>query len=940
MACLLKRLLVPVLTAICMLFASLAAQNATPDLTRKIPVDPQVTVGQFDNGLRYYIRVNKKPEKRADLWLVVDAGSVLEDDDQQGLAHLAEHMAFNGTKNFKKQELIDYLEAIGMKFGPEVNAFTGFDETGYMLQVPTDSSHFVEKGFQILEDWAHQVSYDSVEIDKERGVVIEEWRLSRGASMRMLDRQLPVLFKDSKYAVRLPIGKKEIIEKCDYETLRKFYRDWYRPGLQAIVAVGDFDPEYIKGLIEKHFKNLPARKDARGKELFTVPDHPEPLYAIASDPEADGTSISVYFKRENEKRETLADLRGMFMEQIYNSILNNRLDELRQQADPPFMFGYSDKGSFVRTKSVYFLGARVKEDGIERGLDALLTESARIRKYGVTESELSRAKTDLLRGLERANAERDKTQSRQYAMEYMRNFLEQEPIPGIENEFEFAQSLIPSIRVEEINALVNQYITDNNRVIMVSMPEKEGVHVPTEAELAAVFQKAAARDIQAYEDKVSDEPLVANPPQPGTIAAESRIEELGLTEWTLSNGIKVRLKPTDFKNDEILFDGFSWGGTSLGEDKDWWSINMAASIVRMSGIGNFDRIQLQKKLTGKVAGVYTNLGQLTDGVSGNCSPQDMETMFQLIYLYCTAPRRDEPAFEALKAQMKGVIENRSARPENVFGDTVSVVMGSHHPRSMPWTLERLGEIDLDRALEFYRDRYADCGDFMFVFVGNFTLDSIKPLILTYLGGLPGLKRGETFRNIHMNPPAGVQTKIVERGMEPKAQVRLVFTGPYEWSPENEYAFYSLGEVLDIKLREVIREEKSGTYGIGVQPSSSRIPEQRYTFTINWGCDPQRVDELVSTVFLTLDSLKNTGPDELHITKVRESQLRSFEVDLKENRFWQNELRSSFYDSFDPRRILGRKEEVATLSRDMIRDAAKKYLNNESYVKFILLPEKK
>ncbi len=940
MAGLIKRLPVAVLTAICTLFASLAAQNETPDLTQKIPVDPQVTVGQFDNGLRYYIRVNKKPEKRADLWLIVDAGSVFEDDDQQGLAHLAEHMAFNGTKNFRKQELIDYLEAIGMKFGPEVNAFTGFDETGYMLQVPTDSSHFVEKGFQILEDWAHQVSYDSDEIDKERGVVIEEWRLSRGASMRMLDRQLPILFKDSKYAVRLPIGKKEIIEKCDYETLRKFYRDWYRPDLQAIVAVGDFDPAYIKGLIEKHFKNLPARKDERRKELYPVPDHQEPLYAIASDPEADGTSISVYFKRENENRETLADLRGMFMEQIYNSILNNRLDELRQQADPPFMFGYSDKGSFVRTKSVYFLGARVKEDGIERGLDALLTESARIRKFGVTESELSRAKTDLLRGLERANEERDKTQSRQYAMEYMRNFLEKEPIPGIENEFEFARSLIPTIRVDEINALVNQYITDSNRVIMVSMPEKEGVHVPTEAELAAVFQKAAARDIQAYEDKVSDEPLVANPPQPGTIAAESRIEELGLTEWTLSNGIRVRLKPTDFKNDEILFDGFSWGGTSLGEDKDWWSINMAASIVRMSGIGNFDRIQLQKKLTGKVAGVYTSLGQLTDGVSGNCSPKDMETMFQLIYLYCTAPRRDEAAFEALKAQMKGVIENRSARPENVFSDTVSVVMGSHHPRSMPWTLERLGEIDLDRALEFYRDRFADCGDFMFVFVGNFTLDSIKPLILTYLGGLPNLKRGETFRNIHMNPPAGVQTKTVERGMEPKAQVRLVFTGPYEWSPENEYAFYSLGEVLDIKLREVIREEKSGTYGIGVQPSSSRFPEQRYTFTINWGCDPQRVDELVSTVFLTLDSLKNTGPDELHITKVRETQLRSYEVDLKENRFWQDELRSSFYDNLDPRRILGRKEEVATLSRDMIRDAAKKYLNNQSYVKFILLPEKK
>ncbi len=921
------------------LFSSLFAQTETLDLTQKISIDPKVTIGEFDNGLRYYLRVNKKPEKRANFWLVVNVGAVLEDDDQQGLGHLAEHMAFNGTKHFEKQELIDYLESIGMRFGPEVNAYISFDETVYMLQVPTDSSHYVEKGFQILEDWAHLVSYQEEEIDKERGVVIEEWRLGRGANMRMLDKQLPILFKGSKYANRLPIGKKEIVENCDYETLKRFYREWYRPDLQAIIAVGDFDPEYIKGLIEKHFKNLPKIENPRKREVFSVPDHKETLYAIASDPEADMTSIGVYFKKEVEKDETLADLRRSFMEQLYNTMLNNRLDELRQQADPPFMFGYSAKGRFVRTKGVYFLGASVKEDGIERGLDALLTESSRVKKYGFNESELTRAKIALLRRLERANAERDKTRSRQYASEYSRHYLDQEPIPGIENSYEYAQSLVPAIKLDEINTLVDKFITDDNRVIMISMPEKEGVDIPTEEELTVVFEKAAAKEIQPYEDKVSDEPLVTDLPKPGKIVTESHIEELDVTEWTLSNGIKVRLKSTDFKNDEIVFEGFSWGGTSMGEDKDWWSLTTATSIVGESGIGKFDRIQLQKKLTGKVARVYPYLAGLSDGISGNCSPKDIETMFQLIYLYFTAPRYDEIAFEAYKARMKGFIENRSARPENVFGDTINVFMANHHPRGMPWTMERLNEIDHNKTIEFYKDRFADAGDFMFVFVGNFTLDKIKPLILTYLGGLPNLQRGEIYRDPDINPPKGVHSKIVKRGIEQKAQVRLMFTGPYVWSLENNYAFYSLSDVLRIKLREVIREEKSGTYGIGVGSSCSRIPKQRYSFNISWGCDPKRVDELINTVFVTLDSLKTFGPDDIYITKVRETQLRSHEVDLKENRFWQRQLKGSYYDNFDPISIIKREEEVATLSKEMIQQAAKKYLNNHNYVKFVLLPEK-
>jgi zinc protease len=920
--------------------AHIDGQTETLDLNQKLPVDPKITIGEFENGLRYYIRVNKKPENRANLWLAVNAGSVLESDAQQGLAHLAEHMAFNGTKNFEKQELIDYLESIGMQFGPEVNAYTSFDETVYMLQVPTDSNHIVETGFQILEDWAHQVSFDDQEIDKERGVVIEEWRLGRGANQRMLDKQLPVLFKGSRYADRLPIGKKEIVESCSYETLRQYYRDWYRPDLQAIIAIGDFDPAYIEGLIEKHFKHLPKRENALERKMFTVPDHEETLYAIASDPEATQTTIGVYFKKELEKEQTLGDFRRMFMENLYNTMLNYRLDELRQQADPPFLYGYSAKGRFVRTKEVYFLGAAVKEGGIERGLDALLTESMRVKQYGFTESELERAKTAILRGYERAYTERDKTESETYADEYVRNFLTDEPIPGIENEYKYAQAMVPGITLQEINLLVNDYITDGNRVIRLGMPEKEGVHVPTDVELAAVFMKAQAKEIQPYEDAVSDEPLVAKIPQPGKIVKETYLKDIDVTEWTLSNGIQVRLKSTDFKNDEIVFEGFSWGGSSVGPDEDWWSLRTASSIVQQSGIGTFDRISLRKKLTGKVVGVSPYIDWYSEGFSGGASPKDLETMFQLIYLYFTSPRYDETAFAAYKAQMKGSIENRNARPETIFSDTVSVFMGSNHPRRQPWTLDRLDLVEHEKAVDFYKNRFADAGDFRFVFVGNFQADSIKPLILTYLGSLPDLKRKEMYKDPNVVAPKGVHRKVVEKGIEEKARVQLVFTGPYKWSRENNYAFYALRDVLDIKLREVVREDKSGTYGVGVWSFCGHVPKEEYNVNIAWGCDPQRIDELVDAVFETLDSLKNFGPDDIYITKVRETQLRQFEVNLKENSFWRNQLKNAYYDDFDPLLIINRPEEVANLSKEMIQKAAKKYLNKKNYVKFILLPEKK
>ncbi|MCH6560650.1 insulinase family protein, partial [candidate division KSB1 bacterium] len=610
------------------------------DLKKELPTDPKIRIGKLKNGLKYYIRENQKPENRAELRLAVNAGSVLEDDDQRGLAHFVEHMAFNGTKNFAKQEIVDYLESIGMQFGPDINAYTDFDETVYMLQVPTDSVEAVETAFQILEDWAHNISFEEEEIDKERGVVVEEWRLGRGAGARMRDKQFPILFKDSRYAERLPIGKKEILETAPYNSLRRFYRDWYRPDLMAVVAVGDFDKDWIEKLIKKHFRRLRALKKPRERQVFPVPNHKETLFAPASDVEATSSNISIYYKHEVPEEGTVGDYRRSLIEALYNSILNNRLNELLQNPEPPFLFGFSSQGTFIRSKSFYILGAGVKDNGIEAGLEAVLTEAIRVRRHGFTESELERQKTEMLRRFEQVYNERDKTESEQFAAEYIRNFLEGEPLPGIEYEYTLYNLLLPGIKIEEVNQLAKNLIRDENRVISVSTPEKEEIKTPTEEGILAVFDRVNRKEIKPYEDTVPDLPLVEIPPTPGKIVAQETIEKLGVTEWDLSNGVKVVLKPTDFKNDEILFTATSPGGHSLVPDKDFIAAALATAIIREGGLGNFDRIALQKKLAGKLAGVSAWISSLQEGLSGNASPKDLETLFELIYLHFTAPRKD------------------------------------------------------------------------------------------------------------------------------------------------------------------------------------------------------------------------------------------------------------------------------------------------------------
>jgi len=903
-----------------------------------IPTDPDVALGQFENGLKYYIKVNKKPENRATLWLAVNAGAVLEDDNQQGLAHFTEHMSFNGTKNFKKHELIDFLESIGMKFGADINAYTSFDETVYFIHVPTDSAYYVETGFQILEDWAHNVSFEEEEIDKERGVVGEEWRLGQGAWKRMIDKQLPILFKDSRYAERLPIGKKEIIDTSKYETLRKFYRDWYRPDLMAVVAVGDFDKDWIYNLIQKYFASIPKAENPRERTMYPVPNHQEVLFAVATDKEADRTQIGVYFKSDLQTKKTVADYRIMIMANLYSNMLNNRLNELTKNTDPPFLYGYTGKGSFVRTKEVYYLGGGVKEDGIERGLDALLTEANRVKKHGFTESEFERAKIEIMRGKEQAYKERDKTESVRFARNYVYNFLSENPMPGVEQSLALYKQLFPDIKLEEINELANKWITNNNRVIMISAPEKENVVVPNEEQLTAVLNKTDKKDIKPYEDNVSNEPLVADVPAQVDIVVEKTNDELGITELKLANGVNVILKPTDFKNDEIIFNAYSFGGNSLMPDDQFMSANSAARIIQESGVGAFNSIELNKKLAGKVVSVRPYITDLAEGIRGSASPQDIETMFQLIYLYFTAPRQDEDYFKSYLSRMKGFIENRSASPEAEYADTIQVTLAQHHMRSRPWTEALLDEIDYHTALNFYKNRFADASDFNFFFVGNFEIEKIKPLIQTYLGGLPVSNRVETWKDTKVFPPKGVIKKEVHKGIERKSMVQLSFVGAYEGEYKNLYKLSSLVDVLRIKLREVMREDMGGTYGVWMWHDAKYYPRKEYSLNISFGCNPERVDEMIQSLFEQIDSIKTFGPAQINIDKVKEIQIRDYEVNLKKNGYWINKLYRNLFYGVELTEILKYPDHVKTLSTDMIKEAANNYLNTENYVQVVLYPK--
>ena len=908
----------------------------------KIPFDPATSRGILKNGLTYYVKSNATPKNRAEMMLVVSAGSVLEDTDQQGIAHFCEHMSFNGTKNFPKNDLIKYFESIGMEFGPEINAYTSFDETVYMLKVPLDKEEYLHKGLQVLYDWAAQVTDSDEEINKERGVIHEEWRGGQGAQQRMMNQWLPIFLKNSKYAERLPIGKIDIIDNCKPEVVKRFRKDWYRPDLEAVIVVGDFDQQKIVKLIQDKFSAIPARTTVRKKEVATVPGHQETFVKVVTDKEATYSSASVYIKHPMSLQQTINDYRSSIVYNLYNQMINLRLAELTQKENPPFVGGQSGYGGLIGPSDVYTSMVVSHPGKIPEGLKTVLLENERVKKFGFTQSELDRTKTSLLKSMESTFNERDKRESMSIAEEYSRNFLmRKEPVPGIEMEFKYYKSFLPTISLQEVNQLASKWITDQNRVVVVTAPASDKVPVPNENDIRLVLNETSNQKIEAYKDETSSEPLMKIIPSPGKVVSERNISEVNATEWTLSNGSKVVIKTTDFKDDEILFNAFSWGGSSLYPLKDNISASFTSAIIDMSGIADFNNITLQKMLTGKEISVSPTIKQLTQGFEGTSNVSDIETLFQLVHLYFTNPRFDESSFNSYITRMRSQLDNKDVSPETAFADTFRFVSANYNPRMKPMTKEMLNEADFRRIIQIGKERFSNPGAFTYIFTGKVDPVKFKPLVEKYLASLPAKKKEDQWVDLKIRKPEGVIEKMVLKGSESKSIQYIDFHGKLNYTTKDIIELDALSKILTTRLLESIREDKSSVYYIGAQPGYNKLPTPEYDMMIYYGTSPEKLKELKASVFAIIKDLSVNGPKQDEVDKAREKLKRERETNLRENSFWDAALKTyylnrggdfSSFNEFSPA--------VEGLSISSLKSAASKTFDFKNYIDVALAPVKK
>ncbi len=909
--------------------------------SKKVTLDPKVRYGKLDNGMTYYIRSNDLPEDRADFYIVFNVGAILENDDQDGLAHLTEHMAFNGTKNFPKKGVLDFLERNGVAFGHNVNAFTSLDVTAYNLNdVPITDEAVVDSALLVIHDWSNYVSFEDEEIDAERKVVHEEWRTRRSADFRMMKELMPITYKGSKYAKRDVIGSLDVIDNCSYETLRSFYRDWYRPDLETVIVVGDFDAKEMERKVIALFSKVPKAVNPTPRPVFEVPNNKEPLIGIATDPEAQRNSVMVYFKHDIVEPEdkNVDYMRDLLVHRLYNDMINARLNELVQKENPPYIVGYSAYTGMTRSKDAYMSVAYARDNEVLTALGAVLQENQRVLQHGFTQSELDRTKKDILRGYEKAYKEKDKQKNNSYVWEYFSNYLTNEPAPGIEYEFAFANKVIPEITLEEINELPAKWITDENIVVSITGLEKEGVSLPTEEEVLKVIEKTKNAQLEAYVDAVLDKPLVAELPTPSPIINTEVLTDLGVKIWTLKNGAEVILKKTDFKEDEILFDAYSMGGTSLIELEKIPSADMATTIVSQYGVSEFDNITLEKMMAGKVLRLNPYITDVSEGFRGSTSPEDIETFMQLLYLKFEQPRFDEEAYGAFLGRIKAWVKNTSTDPRTVANDSISFLMADRNPRKMPMNTDKLNKVDFEEIKAIYNDRFGDGANFRYYFVGNIDEAKLKPLVETYIGGLSDKSVNETWVDNNVRPPKEDAKNVFNMPMEtPKATVFVNYNGPFKYNAENLVYLSAIKYILSLRYTETIREEEGGTYGVGVWTSTSKYPYEGFKVNMKFDCDPERAEHLKGIVFKEVEMLQKNGPKEVDVHKTIEYFIKTREEDLKENSFWLSALVSM--DKYDLNTIekANYEEIVKEMTVKKLQKFADKLFSKSKNVEVVMLP---
>lgn len=915
---------------------------AAPNLDELLPVDARVKIGKLDNGLTYYIQKNGKPEKRVELRLVVKAGSILEDDDQQGLAHFTEHMAFDGTRHFRKHELISYLQSIGVKFGADLNAYTSFDETVYILPIPSDKPENLDTGFLVLEDWAQGVTMGDEAIDQERNIVLEEARMGKGADDRMRRKLLPEVFNGSKYAERLPIGKEEILRKFPHEAIRRFYADWYRPDLMAVIVVGDVEPTQAEKMIRAHFAQLKNPAHERPRSYADIPARSESKGMVITDREATMDVLRIrYAIRKEPPDTTLADFRQDVVRNLFTSMLGLRLQELTQQENPPFLAAYSEFEEVARGYKSFSSAAYLARGGVGPAITALGQETERARQFGFNASELERAKKALSRSLEMAYNERDKTESSNYASQYIDNFLEGEAIPGIDYEYKRLNELLPGISLDEINRYARQTIPSHTGKLVAYMgSDKDGERIPSQQQLLKLVDSVEAAPVTAKVDKPVASSLMPLPPKAGSIASETQNKDLGLTELTLSNGVKVILKPTDFKNDEILISAGRFGGQSVYSEKDMYSARYASSVVASMGVSTFTPLDLSKVLAGKSVSLYGSSESYTDSISGYSGVADIESLFQLLYLRITAPRRDEVLFKANISKAQDMAKDALSKPETIFYDMVQTTLYDNHPRMVHVPRpEDFARVDLARAMAIYRERFGSARGMTFVIVGSFDPDKIKPLIATYLGSLPTGETVTRYRDMGIRPVTGVVKKELLAGVEHKSMVSVIFTGPATYSKEERLRLQMLVEVMNIRIMENLRQKLSLIYSGGMYGSLERVPYANYRISATLPCAPENVDKVVAALFAEVEKLKKDGPQKAEVEKVRQNWMEEHQIAMRTNAKWLASLKDAVMFGTDPADILNEEQRIRAITSEDIKAAANRYFNTGNYVQAVLYPEK-
>ncbi|MFT4061255.1 MAG: insulinase family protein [Edaphocola sp.] len=908
----------------------------------KLPTDPNVTVGKLPNGLTYYIRPNGKPEKKVELRLVVNAGSILENDNQQGLAHFMEHMNFNGTKNYPKNKLVDFLQSIGVEFGADLNAYTGFDQTVYILPIPTDKQGNVEAGFQVLQDWAQGANLTDADIDDERKVVLEESRLGKGADDRMMKKYLPKLLAGSRYSERLPIGKDDILKTFKPEVIRSFYKDWYRPDLMAVAVVGDITVPEAEALIKKHFGVLKNPTNERARTLYEVPAYTNASAMVLTDKEATNYQFQLFFPARKVKKEvTVGDYRTEIIKSLFTQILNRRFQELTQSANPPFAFAVAYADGWARGYESFGLMSMPTND-IKAAVDAAIAELVKADKFGFTNSELEIVKKQMASAMEKTYNERNTTESRRLVEEYIRNFLDGEPIPGIANEYNYYKELLPGITLEEVNKEAKNWltgVTDKKYFALLTGPDAKQKEIPGDVELKEMVNSALAQTVAANAEKTVAESLLDKEPAAGKITGEESDKDLGATTYTLSNGLKVTVKKTDFKSDEIVFTAVKKGGASNYGPEDRSNTKFMGDVIEAMGYGNFTPTQLSDALSGKTVGLVPSLGSITSELNGNSSVKDFESLLQLNYLQLTRPRTDEELFKGFINTMSMQVQFLGKNPQAAFIDTLVKVLYHNDPRrpiQVPTSAD-VAAIDMNRVLDIYRNEFGNADGFHFFIVGNIDEATLKPLLEKYIAGLPTKGTAPTFKDNGLRPITGNNTFTFKKGEEQKSMVLELFNGEMPFSENAALQTNMVGEILSIKVIEQVREKMGAIYGGGFNGSLEQYPYSRYTVEGYFPCGPENVQPIIKEVNAEIADIKANGPSQKDLDKVKLAILEKRKEAIKTNKYWNGKLEQLLFWNHSKENFLNAEANVNKVTVADIKATANKLFAGNSFTA-ILDPE--